>query len=61
MAERTIAEKFEVALSELISICLEAGMHTSEMAELLEAEAKWCRQPYQNAEDNEAEAKATKR
>lgn len=40
---KPINERFETALSELIGICLDAGMHPSEMVAHLEREADWCR------------------
>lgn len=42
---KPIAERFADALSELIGMCMEAGMHTSEMIEPMEAQLKWLRDP----------------
>ena len=39
---KPLNERFATALSELIHICLEAGMHPSEMIGHLRREAAWC-------------------
>ena len=39
----TIEEKFEVGLNELISLCLDGGMHPRDFIDGLEAELKWAR------------------
>jgi hypothetical protein len=38
--------KFELGLRELINMCLDGGMHPSEMTEALEKEVKWSRHPW---------------
>lgn len=45
--------KFDIALRELVSMCMDAGIHTAEMVPALERELAWCRNPYQNPEDNQ--------
>jgi hypothetical protein len=40
---KPIQQRFSDALSELVCMCIEAGMHTSEMIGPLEAELKWAR------------------
>jgi hypothetical protein len=45
--EKPIQERFTIALSELIGMCMDAGMHTSEMIEPMERELKWLRDPYE--------------
>lgn len=39
---KPINERFATALSELIGICMDAGMHPSEMVGPLRREAEWC-------------------
>ncbi len=48
-----MAARFAAAISLAIDICSDAGLHTADMAPILEKDAAWCRQPYQNPEDNE--------
>lgn len=42
--EKPIEDRFAVALSELIGMCMEAGMHAALMIEPLEKELKWIRE-----------------
>ena len=48
----TMKEKCAAALNELIAMCMDGGMSTFEIADVLEAEIPKLRQPYQNPEDN---------
>jgi len=48
---KPLNERFETALSELIHICLQAGMHPSEMIGPLRREAAWC----ERAADNQCD------
>jgi hypothetical protein len=48
----TNAEIFNTAISEVITMMLERGMTTWEMAPILEEHVAWCFRPYQNPEDN---------
>ena len=41
----TIEEKFEVGLNELISLCLDGGMHPSEMVKYLQQQIQWAKDP----------------
>lgn len=50
-AAKTINERFADALSELIGMCMEAGMHTSEMIEPMERELKWLRDPFERSDE----------
>jgi hypothetical protein len=49
---KPIEQRFAAALSELIGMCMEAGMHTDLMIPAMERELAWLRQPYQNPDDN---------
>jgi hypothetical protein len=51
--EPTIQQKCAAALRELIVMCMDGGMSTFDVADLLEAEIPKLRQPYQNPADNE--------
>ena len=46
MSGQTMKAKFEEGLRELINLCLDGGMHPSEMTEALERELKWSREPW---------------
>lgn len=49
---KPIEERFAVALSELIGMCIDAGMGTPQMIPIMEKELAWMRRPFQNPEDN---------
>ena len=42
---KTMKERFELGFRELINMCLDGGMHPSEMTEAMERELKWSRNP----------------
>lgn len=53
---QTIQGRCAAALNELIATCIDGRMTTFEIADVIEREIARLRQPYQNPEDNEAEA-----
>lgn len=52
----SMREKCAAALNELIAMCMDGGMTTFEIADVLEAEIPKLRRPFQSPDDNEAEA-----
>lgn len=46
-------EKCAVAFREFVSMCMDAGLSTFDIADVVAAELPKLRQPYQNPEDNE--------
>jgi hypothetical protein len=42
MTDKPIDERFRIALSELIGMCMDAGIHPSEMIEHLRRETESC-------------------
>lgn len=52
---KPIEERFAAALEELMMICGAANMHPDAMAEIMEREAKWCRDCYATEGDNNPE------
>lgn len=53
MVNDNIPQKFRTARDEFIAMCMDAGLSTFQIAELLEEELPKLRQPFQNPEDNE--------
>ena len=43
-AAKPIEDRFSDALSELIGMCMDAGMHPKDMIPRLEKEVRWCRE-----------------
>lgn len=52
ITQPAIEERFAVALSELIGMCVEAGMSTFAMVPIVEKELESLKRPFQNSEDN---------
>lgn len=49
---KPIEERFAIALSELIGMCMEAGMSTHQMVPIVEKELAWLRRPFEDPKDN---------